>query len=347
MNLKEIARAAGVSQSTVTMVLHDRKGVSQSTRECVQALLEENGYSVKKADGSPSVQTEAEKIVFIKFKRFSFMVDGNAEYINLLFDEVESCCNQAGYEIAFRVATPETLPDIFEKVNTGPFKGIILLGTEFSDEDRPLLNRVKKPIIIIDNDLTKLSVTSVSNHTWNSMRTKVTYLLGRGHRQIGYIRNSQPTSICTQCYLGFLNAMEQYHLKVEEKYIYDVYPSIEGACSCMKGLLDKGIELPSALVSNSDIIAIGAMKAFREYGIRVPEQVSIIGADNIMSGMVCVPQLTTCEVYAKDIGKWAVKLLCDRIENPASPVIRLRIDTTIVERDSVCDYADHVPYQRG
>lgn len=346
MNLKEIARAAGVSQSTVTMVLHNRKGVSQATKECVRALLEENGYSVKNAEDQPAKPAENEKLIFIKFKRFSLMVDGNAEYINQLFDEVEHCCNDAGYELTFRVATPDTLPDIFEKVNTEPFKGIILLGTEFSDEDRPLLKNVQKPIVIIDNDLTKLPVTSISTHTWNSMRTKIEYLNGRGHKQIGYIRSNQPTSICTQCYLGFLNAMNLYGLEVQDKYIYDVKPTIEGAYNSMLELLRKGIELPSALVSNSDIIAIGAMKAFQEFGIRVPENVSIIGADNIMSCTVCTPPLTTCEVYAKDIGKWATKLLCDQIESPKNPVIRLRIDTTIVERESVCDYTDYIPYKQ-
>ena len=346
MNLKEIAQAAGVSQSTVTMVLHDRKGVGAATKERVSALLEANGDAINRQI-PPSVVAEPKKVIFIKYKRHSLMVDGNPEYISRLMDEVEQCCNKAGYELVFKVANAETLPDVFEKVNNEPFEGSILLGTEFSNEDRPLLKNVRKPIVIIDNDLVKLSVTSVSTHTWNSMRGKVEYLLRRGHKQIGYIRNARPTSICTECFRGYLNVMESYGLEVHDEYVYDVEPTFDGAYMSMKKLLGQGIDLPSALVSNSDCLALGAMKALQEYGVRVPENVSIIGGDNIASCTMHSPKLTTCDAHPCEIGKWAVKLLQEQIENPAGPVIRLRVETTIIERESVCDFSDCIPFKKA
>lgn len=342
MNLKEIAQTAGVSPSTVSLVLYGRKGVSAATKERVGRLLEENGYTIKSRETPPGTKP---RVVFIKYKRHALMVDGNSEYTVQLMDEVEQCCNQAGYELVFKVATRDTLASIFEQANYEPFVGIILLGTEFSNDERPLLDNIRKPIVIIDNDLVKLPITSISTHTWNSMRRKIDYLLRKGHTRIGYIRNNDPTSICTECFRGYKNALAEHHLPLNEKYIYDVDPTFDGAYASMKYLLKEGITLPSALVSNSDFIALGAMKAMQEFGIRIPENVSIISGDNIASCTMYSPQLTTCDAHVCEIGKWTVSLLQDRIQNPSGPVIRLRVETTIVERESVCEYERHVPFR--
>lgn len=342
MNLKEIAQTMGVSQSTVSLVLHDKAGIGEETKRRVREMLEKNGYEVKRS--TLVAASKHPRIMFIKYKRTSIMVDGNPEYTAHLMDEVSRCCSQTGYELVFQIATVDTLPDAFQKANDEPFVGIILLGTEFTDEDRPLLNNVKKPIVIIDNDLVKLPITSVCTHTWNSMRRKVEYLLEKGHTRIGYLRNTQETSICYQCFRGFLTAMAEHKLPVRDEDIFRVDPSFEGAYESMKKLLRKGISLPTALISNTDCLSLGVMKALQEYGMRIPENVSIIGADNISSCTLYSPKLTTCDVYANDIGKWSVLLLKDQIENPDAPVVRLRLETKIVERESVGNFADYVPF---
>lgn len=344
MNQKEIAQLLGVSQSTVSMVLHDKKGVGDAMKEKIRALLKENGYDVVRKKAPVAAPKQA-KIMFIKYKRSSLMIDGNPEYITALMDEVGLSCNRNGYELVFQVATSETLLSTFQKANVEQYEGIILLGTEFSNADRSLLDEVRKPIVIIDNDLVKLPVTSVSVHTWNSMRRKVEYLVGKGHTRIGYIRNSNGTSICEECFRGFKNAMEEQHLPVCDEYIYCVSPTFDGAYASMKKLLKQGVSIPSALISNTDCLSLGVMKAMQEYGIRVPENVSIIGGDNITSCTMYSPQLTTCDVHVNDIGKWAVKLLQDQIENPAAPVIRLRVESMIVERESVCDFEHYIPFE--
>ncbi len=343
MNLKEIAQKMGVSQSTVSIVLNDRRGVSLSTKQRIAPVLEANGYVIRhKGAGSDDLPP---RVMFIKFKQHALMVDGNYEYTAQLIDEVEKWCNKAGYELVFKVANTDTLADVFERANNESFVGIILLGTEFSNDERPLLNNVRKPIIIIDNDLVKLPVTSVSTHTWNSMRRKVEFLLSKGHRSIGYLRNTCPTSICNECFRGFKNAMAEHNLPVLEKYIFDIDPTFDGAYESMRRILNKGADLPTALVSNSDCLALGAMKAMQEFGIRIPENVSLIGGDNITSCTLYSPKLTTCDAHPCEAGKWAVKLLQERIENPTEPVVRLRIETTIIERESVCEFSRTIPYQ--
>ena len=348
MNLKEIAKAAGVSQTAVTIVLHNRKGVSDETRARLTALLEENGYTIesdtsKKSKGKKRETGEGEKVMFIKFRRSGKIVDGNAEYISSLVDEVDRYCSRAGLELVFRNATPSTLRDIFEKTNEEACVGIIFLGTEFMEEDRPLLKYNKKPIVILDNDLTKMGISNIGVHTWNSMRTKVFYLRDRGHMEIGYLKNQDPTSIDEKHYDGFRTAMDDAGLKFKEENLFLVEPTLHGAYLSMLEYLKKGRHLPSALVTNSDIIALGAMKALQLYNIKIPQNVSLIGEDNITGSMICTPRLTTCEVHAETSGKWAVRILLDQIENPDSPVIRFRVETSLIERESVCNFADHIP----
>ena len=348
MNLKEIAKAAGVSQTTVTIVLHNRKGVSDETRARLEAMLKENGYTIQ-SDATEEnkvpkrVTVDGDKVMFIKFRRSGKVVDGNPEYISSLVDEVDHYSSLAGLELVFRNATPSTLREIFEKTNEEPVVGIIFLGTEFMEEDRPLLDYNKKPIVILDNDLTKMGISNVGVHTWNSMRTKVMYLRDRGHTEIGYLKNQDPTSIDEKHFDGFVTAMKDAGLHFRDEYLFQVDPTLQGAYLSMREYLKKGRRLPSAIVTNSDNIALGAMKAMQECNIEIPQNVSLIGEDNISGSMICTPSLTTCEVHAETSGKWAIRILLDHIENPDSPIIRFRVETSLVERESVCDFSDHVP----
>ncbi len=350
MNLKQIARAAGVSQTTVTIVLHNRKGVSAETRARLTALLEENGYRIEsdtdvQDNGLKHPRRVGEKVMFIKFRRSGKIIDGNPEYISSLIDEVDRYSSLAGLELVFRNATPSTLREIFEMTNEEQVLGIIFLGTEFMEEDRPLLKYNRKPIVILDNDLTKMGISNVGVHTWNSMRTKVLYLAARGHSEIGYIKNQDPTSIDEKHFDGFLAAMSDAGLKFKEENLFLVDPTLHGSYVSMLEFLEKGRHLPSAIVTNTDNIALGAMKAMQLYNVKIPENVSLIGEDNITGSMICTPRLTTCEVHAESSGKWAIRILLDHIEDPESPIIRFRVETSLVERESVCDFADHIPLQ--
>ena len=350
MNLKEIAKAAGVSQTAVTIVLHNRKGVSEDTRARLKALLEENGYTiesdiVKRNTAKKRETSQGDKVMFIKFRRSGKIVDGNAEYISSLIDEVDRYSSLAGLELVFRNATPSTLREIFEKTNEEPFVGIIFLGTEFMEEDRPLLKFNRKPIVILDNDLTKMGISNIGVHTWNSMRTKVLYLKSRGHVEIGYLKNQDPTSIDEKHFDGFMAAIHDADLRFKEENLFLVDPTLHGSYLSMLEYLKKRRHLPSAIVTNSDNIALGAMKALQLYNIKIPQNVSLIGEDNITGSMICTPRLTTCEVHADTSGKWAVRILLDHIENPDSPIIRFRVETSLIERESVCDFADHVPIE--
>lgn len=335
MKLKEIARRAGVSTATVSLVLNNKRGVGDETRERISQLLYDNGYKINyQTDGA-----EQKNIRFLKYSTHSHLVDGNPGFVNAIIDSVEKQCRKLGYNLVMTVFGKNNINEIFEFVRANPLDGIILLATEIEREDIAYLRSISAPIVVVDNYFELENVSCVDMDNFESTYVAVKHIADLGHRRIGYLYNSLPSANCQARREAYETALGLLSLPFDPSIVYLVHPTMPEAYKSVLALLQKGVRFPSALLATNDSIAIGSMKAFKEFGLRVPEDISIIGFDDISYSAIAEPSLTTMNVNCRDIGYWAVRLLCDRIDRPKSSVVKMQIGATLVCRQSTCEYS--------
>ena len=329
MKLKEIAAQAGVSPSTVSLVIHRRPGVSAAKREEILQLLLENGYD---AAQGPAWQSGAERAIrFIKCKRHAKLVDGNPGFINMIIDAVGLECRRQGYELLITTCTASGLPEMLRSVRAEQCAGILLLGTELTEEDLCALPKLPVPLVLLDNAPTLTPINCITMDNRAAMLQSAAYLRSLGHSEIGFLANALPSSNCLAREAAYREAMEQAGAAAQ---IYRVAPTPDGAYKAVRGLLAEGVRFPSALLANTDSIALGAIKALREAGLRIPQDVSVIGFDNIPLSGITDPPLSTMEVPCKEMGIWATRLLCDCIQYPFAAAVKMQICTRLLPRGS-------------
>ena len=335
MNLKEIAKAARVSPSTVSLVLNNRQGVGPKTRAVIASLLTENGYTI--SDKRENTRTKS--IRFLKFSSHSHLVNENAGFISAIVDAVEKESRRLGYNLVMTVVTPKNLNEVIELVHNQPLSGVILLATEWDDKDTPLLDGIPVPIVVVDNYMNNCNFSCVDMNNAEAIFSAVRYLHELGHPRIGYLYNSMPSSNCRARKAAYENALTSFLEAPDPSLVYRLHPTLSGSYEEMLEILKSGIHLPSALVATNDSIAIGAIKAMREFGLRIPEDVSIIGFDDIPFSAIADPPLTTMRVSCKEIGIWTVRLLHDHILYPESPAAKIQIGASLIVRKSTCPHA--------
>ena len=334
MNLKEIAKAAKVSPSTVSLVLNDKGGVSPRTREHVATLLCENGYNINYH--KPEVQQKS--IRFLKYSRHSHLVNGNAGFVSAIIDAVEKETRLLGYNLVMTVFGENNISEVFDLVRNQPLCGIILLATEMEEADYAYLHDIPVPIVVVDNYMDFHSFNCVDMNNTESTFAAVRHLAGLGHPRIGYLYNKMPSSNCRARRAAYEAALRSLGIPYDPALVYPMHPTLSGSYEDTLNMLRQGVSFPSALVATNDSIALGAVKAFKESGIRVPGDVSVIGFDDIPFSAIADPPLTTMKVSCKDIGMWAVRLLCDRIDYPDSPVAKIQIGAQLIVRESTGPY---------
>ena len=186
---------------------------------------------------------------------------------------------------------------------------------------------------MLDNDVHYGQVDSVVMSNVSIAMDATQYLQELGHREIGYFRFALPIHNCQDRYRGYLAAMEKAGLPVPEPV--PLSPTLNGAYEDMKKLLAEGKYVPrGAAVADNDSIAIGAVKAILEAGYRIPEDLSIIGVDDIPYSAVMMPPLTTMRVSRKSLGTLAVDLLMERLRHPEWPPMHIKVDGRLVIRSS-------------
>lgn len=339
MKLKDIAAMANVSPSTVSLVVKNKKGVSDEKRKLIEKLLKDYGYSVNETEEeSPSFSEKKREICFIKYKRHGMLVDGNPGFVNSIIDAIETECGRQDCSLLMLSCNQTQLPSISKMVDNTHAEGILLLGTELSSEDAHWLSEISLPMVILDTSLPMTSYNCVTMNNKDAIFHSVEHLVSLGHTHIGFIANAYPSNNCLARQGAFQEAVEHYGLSFDPELIYPAFPTSEGAYQSMHSLLDEGTKFPSALIANNDCFALGAMKAFKEYGIRVPEDISIIGFDSIPFSSISEPPLTTMEVPCAEIGIWAVRLLCDRIRYPFSATTNMEISTKLIVRSSTAPF---------
>lgn len=326
VTLKQISTLTGYSLATVSNVLNKKKDVNAETARRVMQAASELGYISSR---------KIEKIIIVMYRK-SGQILMETPLILSLIEGVE----QEGQK--YRIET--SIYNLYMGADDHEAKlnallnekgcGILLLATELEWEDMKVFEKLSVPFVVVDAWFPEGNYPTVLMDNRSTFERSVTYLYEKGHRRIGYIGSQIPIRNFVEREDGYRRAMSFFSLSVEEKYHVLLSPTLEGAQESMREYLRQHPELPTAYVAVNDIIALGAMKALQDHGYRVPEDVSIIGFDNMPFGLVSSPSLTTFNVRKTEIGQYAARILLSMDGSERLP-IRLEVLTELVERDSV------------
>lgn len=332
---KELSKMLSLSEAAVSMALNNKPGVSTATRQRVLAAAREQGYDFTRISGSTAPRIEKGTLSFIKYRKHGAVV-ADTDFFHELTEGIERACHEANYRLQLNY--------LYEDDNTARqlkdmsyCNGIILLGTEMRYEDFRLFQNTRTPIVVLDAYYEKLGYDCVVINNAQGIYLAVNYCIQKRRTQPGYLHSSYPVRNFMERADAFTKAIQDNGMSVSRSQVLQLTPSFDGAYEDMLGLLKRGEELAnSCYVADNDLIAAGAMKAIKEWGgCRIPEDVGIIGFDDISLCTRIEPMLTTICVPKQYMGKMAVWRLKELLETNDHSPMNLAVNTRIIERGSV------------
>lgn len=340
---RDVAKRAGVSQTTVSFVLNDvvEARISEETRQRVLEAIEALGYQPDaRAQALRSGRTKAIGFIILDIRNPHFWE---------VADGAEQEARASGYHLILSNAdlNPEYGKDIFKDLSGRRIDGLILMGAFFqSEEVQDTLTRLVKrrfPIVKLgehpDMDCVVAAYDKVTEEV-------ISYLLSLQHRRIGLIYGTVPCgdSLPTadlpiefeggpDRLLPYQESLRAAGLPVDQELIVTCEPTVEDGYQAALQLL-KLPSRPTALIAINDLLAIGVLRAAGDLGLHVPTDLSLVGYDDIRLANYLVPRLTSSSKDAASVGREAVKLLLARIEEPNRPRQRVDIPARLIIRES-------------
>lgn len=335
VKIKDIAERAGVSLATVSLVLNDRPGVSQKTREKVMHIARDLHYQRLYLHDLGRVKRGT--IRFLKIAKHGHTVNRDHDvFIADYIDGLDRESRQLGYNLEISTFHTAEISDIIDSIQHAEVEGVVILGTELSFDDIKQLEKLDKPAVIIDTYFDYLGCNFVDMNNFDMVFQIIDHLVENGHTRIGFIRTPSDVNNFRQREIGFGRALSYFGLEQDERFVFVVDSTFEGAYNDMRAILKNAPSLPTALFSSNDIIAYGCIKALKERGYRVPEDVSIVGFDDLPLSAVMDPPLTTMWVSKERIGGSAVRLLHSLLEQEDElPPTKITICGKLIRRGSV------------
>lgn len=328
-SIKAISEITGFSPATVSNALNRKRGVNKDTIAKVLDAAETLGYSSK---------SRISKIKFVIYKKNGLIIN-DSPFFPAVIEGVERQAKSLQYETMFCNLNCDS-PDCEEQIRMildDTSSAVILLGTEMLETDFKLFQNPKCPLILLDGWSDTITFDSVLISNTDSACKAVEYLIGKGHKKIGYLKGRFRIKAFSYRSIGYKRAMARQGLSPESKYTITLGTTIESAYRDMLEHLEKTRDLPTAFFADNDVIALGAMRALQEKGFRVPYDISIIGFDDIPFGEISSPRLSTIHVFKQEMGEIAVRRLTDQIKLGSKVKTKIQVCTEFVERESVRD----------
>lgn len=335
MNVREIAKYLGVSPSTVSCVLNNKPGVSGERRRQITEELIKNGYALKTAPRETSGS-----ICFVRYKKFRQRFSG--DYHDTLFSKIlegaENVCRSMNYQLTVSIADFDDLGAILHQANTNHMNGILFFGSEYDVPDHNIFSSQPLPVVYMDNSFEGEHVNSVSMDNKDGIFLALNHLYYLGHRRIGLLKGSEPIGSLIERTNAFYSVMSSMHLDVDPRFVVELSPQNTEAYEQFSKFLSEKPPLPTAFVSESDSMAVGAIRALRENGYDVPMDISVIGFDDSPIATAVVPQLTSVRTYPVDIGAAAAMRLITIIKTgKLYPAVRSSVEVELIERESTAN----------
>jgi LacI family transcriptional regulator len=334
----DVARLAGVSRATVSYVVNERTGgrvpISEETRQRVLEAIAELEYvpdARARALRSGNTKTIGLIIPDIHNPHFWEIADG-----------VEQEANAAGYQILLSSIPPENkrAKDIFENLSHRRIDGLVMVPSfiyQSEEAQKTLAYLVKRrvPIVGMMADYgDAYNIDRVVSDYRDTTLEVMTHLLSLQHRRIGFIFGIAVPEFGTDRLFAYRESLQAAGLPVDPDLIVECGPTLEDSYQATRQLLELPSR-PTALLAINDFLAIGALRAIRDLSLNVPQDVSLVGYDNIPLAKYLVPRLSTASKDGEKMGREAVRLLLARLKDPDRPRQKIRLPARLILRESI------------
>ncbi|MFC5452754.1 LacI family DNA-binding transcriptional regulator [Paenibacillus aestuarii] len=337
INSTEIARLAGVSRSTVSRVINNYSNVPAETRDKVLKVIQQYNY-FPNVSAQVLAGKRARTIGLFLINQGS--VSGDI-LTNMLIVSVIEHASAHGYYVLTHIIRNAKDTEVIQNVREIFFQRRIDGGIFIGASNRePFIEELVEEgfvIGIVDQELSdhpepNRIVSKFNNDS--GMKQAVAYLAGLGHSQIGVINGDMNRLSGMTKYEGFTTAMGMCGLQVNPDWVLDGDFNETSGYQAIQTLMQKGVALPSAIIAANDSVAFGAIRGLKEHGLRVPDDISVIGFDDHAMSAKHHPALTTIRVDFGDMLKRMTSYLITKIEQNTPDIKEITIDCSLVVRDS-------------
>lgn len=333
MTAKKIAEKLGLSEAAVSLALNNKPGVSRETKRRVIDAAHEFGYDFNRKS---SLENGKKGTICFAIYKKSGAVVSDTPFFSAISEGISTGCRREHYDCSIRYFyDDENISNQIYSLAIAKFSGIILLATEMDEVVLKDFANINTPIVIFDAYFEKFEHNYVIINNIQGAFAATEYLIKKRKKQPGYLRSAYPISNFDQRADGFYKAIRTNGMSTSKSIVHRLTPSQEGAYEDMKNLLLNGEEPADCYFADNDLIAIGALQALKEAGYHIPEDVAIIGFDDLPACEYITPPLSTIEVPKHFMGEIAAMRIIQLIESKHTLPLKIEISTKLIKRKSV------------
>lgn len=327
MYQRDIARHAGVSISTVSRVLSNAGGISESVQQRVLAAAAELGYERTDEDKPDQVRN----VMLLTSLSLTPSLDPfHADVLS----GVELACSEQEIQLSYAsFSNGGTAEKILSRLQQNPVDGVLLLSLD----DPALLEQIRAlniPLVMINVDAADSLEDTFLPDNYQGACLAMRHLIANGHRRILHITQSKRRTIQRRTE-AYKDVLREAGIPYDPQLIVEVEINAEQTYSVMRQrLAERGVDYTAVFCAN-DLSAMGFMRAAQEFGLSIPQDVSVMGFDDIASVAFLTPPLTTIRIESRQLATLALRRLIDRVADPSLIPIRVFLSCSLIERQSV------------
>ncbi len=338
VTLRDIAKKSGYSMAAVSLALRNKPGVSEATRRHIMEIAQKLGYPLKDSAETGPPPTPRNLGLIIKTEPEK-PPRANPFYSRILAG-IEDACRQKESNLLYArlpVDTNNYPAQIPPLLSNGELDGLLVVGVYVDDTITARIERyLQIPVVLVDAYAVNEEYDAVLPDNFVGAYAAVTYLIDKNHRHIGMLGG------CQSNYPGLKERRRGYEQALRDRGISDVYLTRctlqpDEAAQATQELLEANPQV-TAIFGSNDEVSIAAIHAARKMGREVPEQLSVIGFDDIELARYVTPSLTTMRIDKVMMGREAVRLLHWRLENTNAAHVTITVHSPLMERASVGPY---------
>ena len=331
VSIKDVAKLAGVSTATVSRALANPDKVQASTRDRVLTVVEQSGY-VKNSLASSFRTKRAHSIVVL-------VPDITNSFFSNIIQGIESVARKAGYRILLgdMQNDPDNALSYGELCAQRQADGVICLGRTIPfpyAKSRNSIDPNWPPLVMACEFDAVIPIPGVGIDNVGAAREAVRYLAAQGHSHIAYINGPEDSPLCIDRLKGYCAGMVELGIPDTRELVYSGDFSLDSGADAAHAIL-AGDKLPTAILAANDAMVIGALQVIKKQGLRVPEDISMVGFDDIKFAAYCDPPLTTIRQPRTQIGELSMQMMLDILNGVDPGLSRRELPHELVIRDSV------------